>query len=104
MKEEKNSPTLHLSKVMFESFQQFLVEASGLHFTKDRKDFLEQKLLERMVLSKHPSYENYFYYLTSSPEGKKETQDLLDVLTIGETYFSGTNPILMSLKTMFCRS
>lgn len=70
----------------FKLFQGLLVEKSGLYFPPDRKEALESALQKRLKESKQADYADYYAQL-SSGDGRHEFLELVDLLTIGETYF-----------------
>ena len=76
-----------LSENDFKFFQEYLVKEAGLHFKKDRTDFLRLALWERMMKRKYASYQEYYHLLKFHPEGRRELRELLDLITIGETSF-----------------
>lgn len=81
-----------LSKTEFELFQQLLVEESGLYFDIDKADSLYSALYERLKEKKCGSYAEYYSLLKFQPEGKLELFNLLDLITIGETFFFRNEP------------
>lgn len=89
----------HLRPEIFERFQTLLIKISGLHFVEDRKNVLEQKVLERMESRGISSFENYYNFLTLSDKMEEERKALIDLLTIGETYFFRNLPHFDVLKT-----
>ncbi|MBI1883280.1 MAG: hypothetical protein HYS08_03635 [Chlamydiae bacterium] len=89
---------MELSLEVFRQFQRFLVEESGLYFSEDRKASLQQKLDERIRICERATYEEYFHYLKFHPQGRLELKALLDLLTIGETYFFRNEPQFEALR------
>jgi len=78
---------LPLSSYDFALFQKLLVEACGLHFEEDRKQSLHLALWERLQQRGYDSYREYYHLLKFHPEGHLEICELLDLITVGETYF-----------------
>ena len=78
---------LPLSSGDFALFQELLIEACGLHFEEDRKQSLHLALWERLQQRGYDSYREYYNLLKFHPEGRLEICELLDLITIGETYF-----------------
>ncbi|MDP2912962.1 MAG: hypothetical protein Q8N91_03035, partial [Candidatus Omnitrophota bacterium] len=78
---------LLLSEDNFGLFQKLLVEESGLYFDQDRSDSLRLALWERLQKRRYDSYREYYNLLRFRPEGRLEIRELLDLITIGETYF-----------------
>ena len=79
--------TLELTKDDFRLFQDLLIEESGLYFAPDRSDTLESALIQRAEKREYPSFNEYYNLLKFHPEGRLELKNLIELLTIGETYF-----------------
>ncbi len=88
MKEE----VLPLSEKDFALFQSFLIEESGLYFDKDRAQLLHLALWRRLQELQYNSYQEYYTLLQRQPEGRFELVRLLNLITIGETYFFRNRP------------
>ncbi len=78
---------LPLSSGDFALFQGLLIEACGLHFEEDRNQSLHLALWERLQRRGYDSYREYYNLLKFHPDGRFEICELLDLITIGETYF-----------------
>ena len=78
---------LPLSADDFRLFQELLIEASGLHFEESRSQSLHLALWQRLQHRGYDSYREYYNLLKFHPEGRLEMRELLDLITIGETYF-----------------
>jgi chemotaxis protein methyltransferase CheR len=78
---------LPLSSDDFGLFQELLVEVSGLYFEEDRNQSLHLALWQRLQHRSYDSYREYYNLLKYHPEGRLELRELLDLITIGETYF-----------------
>lgn len=76
-----------LSSKEFSLFQELLIETCGLQFEEDRSQSLQDALLERIQHRGYDSYQEYYNLLKFHPEGRLEIRELLDLITIGETYF-----------------
>jgi chemotaxis protein methyltransferase CheR len=83
---------LPLSEDDFGLFQELLVEESGLYFEKDRSQSLHFALWERLQNRGYDSYKEYYNLLKFHLEGRIEIRELLDLITIGETYFFRNRP------------
>lgn len=83
---------LPFSEDDFTLFQELLVEESGLYFDKERSQSLHFALWERLQNRGHDSYQEYYNLLKFHPEGCLEIRELLDLITIGETYFFRNRP------------
>jgi chemotaxis protein methyltransferase CheR len=78
---------LPLSEEDFAHFQELLIEVSGLHFEEKSNGSLHLALWERLQERGVDSYRDYYHLLKYHPEGRLEIRELLDLITIGETYF-----------------
>jgi chemotaxis protein methyltransferase CheR len=78
---------LPLSTDDFSLFQELLIETSGLFFEESRSQSLHLALWQRLQHRGHDSYREYYNLLKFHPEGHLEIRELLDLITIGETYF-----------------
>jgi chemotaxis protein methyltransferase CheR len=78
---------LPLSPDDFCLFQKLLIEASGLRFDEGRNQVLHHALWQRLQHRGYDSYREYYNLLKFHPEGRLEIRELLDLVTIGETYF-----------------
>jgi chemotaxis protein methyltransferase CheR len=78
---------LPLSENDFRLFQELLIETSGLQFEESRRQALHLALWQRLQHRGHDSYREYYNLLKFHPEGRHEIRELLDLITIGETYF-----------------
>ena len=78
---------LPLSADDFGLFQELLIETSGLFFEESRNQSLHLALWQRLQHRGYHSYREYYNLLKFHPEGRPEIRELLDLITIGETYF-----------------
>jgi chemotaxis protein methyltransferase CheR len=78
---------LPLSTDEFGLFQELLIETSGLFFEESRNQSLHLALWQRLQHRGYDSYREYYNLLKFHPEGRHEIRELLDLITIGETYF-----------------
>lgn len=83
---------MNLSKDSFHQFQSFLTEQSGLTIPSDQSKTFEEKLVTRVEECQVKSYEDYLHLLKFHPQGRLELRALLDLVTIGETYFFRNEP------------
>ena len=83
---------LSLPEAEFNLFRQLLIEESGLCFEQDRGCPLIQALDERMQKRGYSSYQEYYHLLKFHPERRQEINELLDLITIGETHFFRNRP------------
>ena len=78
---------LPLSSKDFSLFQELLIETCGLQFEEDRNQSLHLALWQGLQHRGYNSYQEYYNLLKFHPEGRWEIRGLLDLITIGETYF-----------------
>ena len=78
---------LPLSSKDFSLFQELLIETCGLQFEEDRNQSLHLALWQGLQHRGYNSYQEYYNLLKFHPEGRLEIRELLDLITIGETYF-----------------
>ncbi|MGZ3559350.1 MAG: CheR family methyltransferase [Thermodesulfobacteriota bacterium] len=78
---------LPLSSDDFALFQELLIDASGLRFEEERNQSLHLALWERLQQRGVHSYREYYHLLKFHPEGRLEIRELLDLITVGQTYF-----------------
>lgn len=78
---------LPLSSDDFCLFQELLIETGGLNFEERRSQSLHLALWQRLQHRGYDSYREYYNLLKFHPEGRVEIRELLDLITIGETYF-----------------
>jgi chemotaxis protein methyltransferase CheR len=78
---------LPLSPDDFALFQELLIDSCGLHFEEERNQSLHLALWERLQQRGYDSYRKYYNLLKFHPEGRLEVRELLDLITVGETYF-----------------
>jgi chemotaxis protein methyltransferase CheR len=78
---------LNLSDDEFKLFANLLVEEAGLHFSADRIDILQLALEQRVKQKGYSAFNEYYNFLKYHPEGSSELKNLIELLTVGETYF-----------------
>jgi len=78
---------LPLSADDFRLFRELLIETSGLLFEETRTHSLHLALWQRVQHRGYDSYREYYNLLKFHPQGRLEIRELLDLVTIGETYF-----------------
>ncbi|SNB47681.1 CheR family methyltransferase [Geobacter sp. DSM 9736] len=71
----------------FRLFVDYLVTHSGLRFERRNARFLARGIIARMNVLQSGSYRDYYNYLSRYGETRQELQKLLQLLTVGETYF-----------------
>ncbi len=69
------------------NFHDFLIQHSGLHFERRNIKVLERGLASRMSALRIALFSDYFAFLEENMEKRQELQKLLQLLTVGETFF-----------------
>lgn len=80
-------PAPPLSEEAFLLFQKLLVEESGLYFDKDRSYAFSQAVWGRLKAAGCVSYQDYYNLLKFKSSGRQELRELIDSVTVGETFF-----------------
>lgn len=80
------------------AFQKFIEENSGLHLEEHAIRSLAEAVGERIKATKVESPYKYLNFLRFHPQGKEEFPQLLNLLTIKETYFFRNQPQFKVLK------
>lgn len=70
----------------FERFREFFYRKTGIQFEPSKRYFVDKRLLERMEATHHASFREYFMMLRFQAGGE-ELQQLVNVMTVNETYF-----------------
>jgi len=70
----------------FEKFSEFFYRKTGIRFDSSKRYFVDRRLIERMSATGHKGFKTYFIYLRFNSD-KKETQALINAMTVNETYF-----------------
>ena len=81
-----------LSPREFKLFQTLLIEESGLFFDPERQSLLRSGLETRMAERGIGSVDDYYNFIKGDAEGRLEIKSLIDLVTIGETYFFRNQP------------
>lgn len=68
-------------------FQNFLLQNSGIFIDEPKRDSLRRALLARTTSMNLSGYSDYYKFLKYNPRGEEEFKELLNLITIGETYF-----------------
>jgi len=89
--------TFKLSGREFEQFRQLILHRSGLVIEESRQEVLRFSLEQRLEKTGHVSLAAYYSRLQE--RGDREFQELIQLLTIGETFFFRTDQHWQSLKT-----
>ena len=71
----------------FNLFSELIYDACGILFPPSMKFFLERRLRQRPAALGLHSFRDYYRLVRYGPEGKAETDEILDRVTNNETYF-----------------
>ena len=81
-----------LTEAEYRKFNDYLVSCCGLRFAPRNMTFLTRGIRSRMQVLQIHSYGEYYDFLTRYQESRQEMQKLLQLLTVGETYFFRYRP------------
>jgi chemotaxis protein methyltransferase CheR len=70
----------------FLKFREFFYRKTGIRFEKNKRYFVDKRLLERMAVSNFDSFGDYFNGMRFQSSGS-ELQALVNAMTVNETYF-----------------
>jgi chemotaxis protein methyltransferase CheR len=76
-----------MSDEEFHLFRNSIYQHCGIHFDPGSKYLLEKRLVQRMTALNIRSFREYYRFLTNSRHRDQEMTDLMDILTVNETYF-----------------
>lgn len=78
--------SVDISDAEYAQFQQLIYKIAGISMSDSKRTLLVGRLGRRLRHHKMKSYSDYFKLVTS-PSGKAELQQMVDLLTTNETYF-----------------
>lgn len=81
------TPEIPMNEVEFRLLRDFVYQHCGLHFTQDTKYLLEKRLGKRLQHHRVKSFKDYYYFLRYGQQKEQELNEVVDALTINETYF-----------------
>jgi chemotaxis protein methyltransferase CheR len=70
----------------FHKFREYFYRKSGIHFDDSKRYFVDKRLLERIEATGSDNFRNYFLSLRFETSGV-ELQQLVNIMTVNETYF-----------------
>lgn len=76
-----------LSKTDFNIFREYIETRSGIHIDEGKQNYIAISLDTRMCALGIKDYRDYYAFLTTNVQGKKEFSELLDLILIKETFF-----------------
>lgn len=82
-----NVAKAEISHEDYSEFRDFVNNRVGLHITSTKKKHLERCLIKRMSNLGHSSPKDYLKFINQIPQNHMEMKELVDLLTVGETYF-----------------
>ncbi|MBI3994648.1 MAG: protein-glutamate O-methyltransferase CheR [Nitrospirae bacterium] len=85
MTTENKSPTL--SDDVFHLFRDLMYEQSGVVLDERAKYFVENRLLHSVQRLQFDGFRDYYFYLKYDRKKTEELANVIDLLTIHETYF-----------------
>lgn len=91
--------TPDLTHEEFSLFQDFIEKSSAIFLDESKQDTMRTALLARTTALNLGSYSEYYTFLKYNPRGEEEFKELLNLLTICETYFFRDNKHYELLKT-----
>ncbi len=86
-------------KAYFRQFQQLLRNECGFYFDENRAAQLRTILLKHLKDANFDTFEDYYEYLKKSPMGHHELFNIIQDITVGETYFFRNLPQLDILRS-----
>jgi chemotaxis protein methyltransferase CheR len=78
--------SVDISNAEYTQFQELIYKIAGISMSDSKRTLLVGRLGRRLRHYKMSSYSDY-YKLVTSPSGKQELQQMVDLLTTNETYF-----------------
>ncbi len=76
-----------LSEEEFILFQRYIADNAGLFLDDSKFDTLRTALLARTTALNLKDYREYYRFINFNPRGEEEFKELMNLLTVGETYF-----------------
>ena len=82
----EHSPVV-LGNIRHDSIRDMINRRYGIYFSDENRYLIESRLSERLIYLELESFDDYHHYLKYHPEGPREIEDAIDLLTTNETYF-----------------
>lgn len=76
-----------ISDEEFLLFQNFISQNSGIFVDEIKRDLLRKALLARTTFLNLSGYTDYYKFLKYNPRGEEEFKEILNLITVCETYF-----------------
>lgn len=64
----------------------YILRKTGISYNESKRYYVEKRIYSRMAAAGFEDFRSYFRYLKADPTGQ-ELQELVNVLTVNETYF-----------------
>ncbi len=71
----------------FTELRDFIREKTGIHIRDTRIEYLEYRVAERMKVKDLSAFRDYYYTLKYDDPGEREQQELINSITVQESYF-----------------
>ena len=84
---EFNSDSLHLSGTTFQLLRDLIETHTGVHYDQSQCQILQDKLAPRIFTLGLDSFLDYYYLLKSDAGAKEEWIQLLNIISVPETFF-----------------
>jgi chemotaxis protein methyltransferase CheR len=81
------SENLALPDNAFLILRNLIMERTGIYFEENKKDILADKLSERVIEKGFNSFLDYYYLLKYDNDSAEEWNEVIDRITVKETYF-----------------
>lgn len=81
------SPSVPLPESVFVILQNLIHQETGLYFENYKRQMLADKLAPRLLAKNLNSFLDYYYLLKYDPLAEVEWQEVMDVLSVPETFF-----------------
>lgn len=89
-----------MDESLFHRYREFIYQQSGIYFTDNKKYLLEGRISKRMEAIGVKSFEEYFQYISSPVNSRRELPSLYEAITINETYFFRNEPQFHALENV----
>lgn len=87
-----------MSEEEFRLLRDFIYENSGIYFSDNKKDLLENRLSLRLKANKLKDYKEYYYMLRYGQQQSREIKALYDSVSTNETSFFRSPPQIQALQ------
>ncbi len=84
---EIKNQMMEISIEDFKTIRDMIRERCGIWLTDSKINFLKIRLNHRLKDTNMETVKDYYYYIKYDPNADKEMDDLIDAVTVNETYF-----------------